>query len=51
MEVWHFDSKAAVEAYVRREKRELAERMSTVQIGNYVDNWETTRELAPRKVS
>ncbi|KAF1992402.1 putative hscarg dehydrogenase, partial [Aulographum hederae CBS 113979] len=50
--VYHFDSKAVVESYIRGQKMELAERMSTVLIGNYVTNWRGFPKLmAPQKTS
>ena len=48
--VFHFDSKAAVVEYIMLEKKELAERMSTLQVGEYADNWKKFAALAPQKV-
>ena len=48
--VYHFDAKAKVVEYVRQEQTELSERMSTVQIGEYADNWAKFPMLAPQKV-
>ena len=49
--VYHFDGKAAVVDYVKREKEDLARKMSTVQIGEYADNWKKYPALGPQKVS
>jgi hypothetical protein len=46
---YHFDSKAAVVDYVHATHPGLAAKMSTVQIGNYADNWKKIGVTAPRK--
>ena len=37
--VYHFDSKAKIVEYIRDEYPELAEKMSIVQLGGYMNNW------------
>jgi hypothetical protein len=36
----HFDVKAEVEDHIRERYPELAAKMSTVHLGNYVTNWQ-----------
>ncbi|KAI0124144.1 hypothetical protein BJ170DRAFT_598467 [Xylariales sp. AK1849] len=47
--VYHYDSKAEMIRIIRARFPELAVRMSTVQIGNYVTNWKAVPSMAPRK--
>ncbi|KAL5315173.1 hypothetical protein ACEPPN_017824 [Leptodophora sp. 'Broadleaf-Isolate-01'] len=48
-EVYHFDCKAEVIRVIREKYPNLAERMSTLQMGHYVENWKTFAALAPQK--
>ncbi|KAG6908847.1 hypothetical protein DXG01_003013 [Tephrocybe rancida] len=45
----HFDSKAAIVDHIRENLPDLAEKMSTVQIGLYATNWKFVPFTAPRK--
>lgn len=47
--VYHFDSKAMVDEYIKKEHPNLAKKTSTLQIGWYADNWKTLRSSAPEK--
>lgn len=47
--VYHFDSKAQVVEYIKNRHPDLNARTSTVQIGEYADNWRNPA-LAPHKV-
>ena len=49
--VYHFDSKAQVVEYVKRVHPDLDAKMSTVQIGEYAENWRKFESLAPKKVA
>ncbi|RYP06861.1 hypothetical protein DL764_002909 [Monosporascus ibericus] len=44
-----FDSKAEVENYVREAKPELSKRMSTVNMGSYLENWRSMPLFGPQK--
>jgi hypothetical protein len=46
-----FDSKANAEKYIRRNPPQLAQRLSTVTMGNYLENWPYIAALAPQKES
>jgi hypothetical protein len=46
---YEFDAKAAVETRVRAEMPELASRMSTLAMGNYLENWTDVPALAPQR--
>ena len=46
--VYHFDSKARIVEYVKEKYPKLAEKMSVVQLGGYMNNWKTG--LKPTKV-
>lgn len=48
--VYHFDAKAEVVKKIKGEFPALAERMSTLQIGEYATNWKTLPSLGPQKV-
>jgi hypothetical protein len=48
--VYHFESKAKVVEYIQEKLAELSRRTSTVQIGEYADNWKKFPMLAPKKV-
>jgi hypothetical protein len=48
--VYHFDSKAQVVEYIKNHHRHLYARTSTVQIGEYADNWRKFAAVAPHKV-
>ncbi len=37
--VYHFDAKASIVAYVRSQHPDLAAKMSIVQVGAYMSNW------------
>ncbi|KAK2761630.1 hypothetical protein FQN54_001458 [Arachnomyces sp. PD_36] len=47
--VWHFDSKAEVERYIRQdpEMADLAKKSSFLHVGLYVDNWKKMSALVP----
>lgn len=44
-----FDSKANAEKYIRGSLPQLAQRLSTVTMGNYLENWPYIPALAPQK--
>lgn len=44
-----FDSKANAEKYIRQNLPLLAQRLSTVTMGNYLENWPYITALAPQK--
>ena len=46
---YEFDAKAAAEAYIHANLPQLAEKMSTVTMGNYLENWGYIPALAPQK--
>ncbi|KAG4427367.1 hypothetical protein IFR05_017150 [Cadophora sp. M221] len=48
-EVYHFDCKAEVLRGIREKYPELAGRMSTLQMGHYVENWKMFAALAPQR--
>lgn len=48
-EVYHFDSKAEMIRLTRERNPEVAERMSTLQMGHYVTNWKQFAPLAPQR--
>ncbi|KAH7318968.1 putative hscarg dehydrogenase [Rhexocercosporidium sp. MPI-PUGE-AT-0058] len=48
-EVYHFDCKAEVLRGIRERYPLLAEKMSTLLMGHYVENWRTFRPLAPQR--
>lgn len=45
--VWHFDSKAHVVDYVQETYPRLAEKMSILQMGLFVDNWKNGQMFVP----
>ncbi|KAF3019224.1 hypothetical protein E8E14_000587 [Neopestalotiopsis sp. 37M] len=47
--LWHYDSKAEAERLIRERFPEVAARMSTVQMGHYVENWRALELMAPQK--
>jgi len=47
--VYHFESKAKVVEHVENSLPNLASKMSIVQIGNYVSNWERSPVFTPQK--
>lgn len=47
--LWHFDSKAKMIQVIQERFPQLAERMSTLQIGHYVENWKKFSKMAPQK--
>jgi hypothetical protein len=49
--IYHFESKAVVEGYVRDEKPRLAERMSVLFVGFYASNMLVSELMRPIKVS
>ncbi|KAI9660352.1 MAG: hypothetical protein M1821_009702 [Bathelium mastoideum] len=49
--VYHFDSKAEIIRTIQTRFSDLAARMSTVQIGSYVRNWQMLPPLVPQKQS
>jgi hypothetical protein len=50
-EVYHHNSKTDIIQTIRTKFPDLAARMSTVQIGHYVRNWQNGSPLAPQKQS
>ncbi|KAF2466083.1 NAD(P)-binding protein [Lindgomyces ingoldianus] len=48
--VYHFDSKAKVVDYVRKYLPDLAKKMSCLQIGEYMTNWNKTVSLGQKKL-
>jgi hypothetical protein len=50
-EVYHHNSKTDIIQSIRTKFPDLAARMSTVQIGHYVRNWQNGSPLAPQKQS
>ncbi|KAF2755263.1 NAD(P)-binding protein [Pseudovirgaria hyperparasitica] len=47
--VYEFDSKANVKSYILSKLPQLAQRMSTVMMSNYLENWSDIPALAPQK--
>lgn len=47
--IYHFDSKAEMTRLTRERHPEVADRMSTLQMGHYVTNWKQLARLAPQK--
>ncbi|KAF7526020.1 hypothetical protein G7054_g10888 [Neopestalotiopsis clavispora] len=47
--LWHYDSKAEAERLIRERFPAVAARMSTVQMGHYVENWRALELMAPQK--
>lgn len=45
--VWHFESKAQVVEYVHEKYPRLAEKMSILQMGLFVDNWKNGQIFVP----
>ncbi|KAF2190163.1 NAD(P)-binding protein [Zopfia rhizophila CBS 207.26] len=48
--VYHFDSKAAIVDYIKQKLPALAQKMSCLQIGEYVTNWKKTVSLGQKKL-
>ena len=46
---YEFDSKADVEQYIQEKLPQVAERMSTVNMGIYQENWKSVPTFAPQK--
>lgn len=46
-----FDAKANAEKFIRKKLPQLAQRLSTVTMGNYLENWPYISALAPQKES
>lgn len=47
--IYHYDSKAETIRVIQSRFPELAERMSTLQVGHYVTNWKAFPAMAPQK--
>ncbi|KAI9284629.1 hypothetical protein BC943DRAFT_360976 [Umbelopsis sp. AD052] len=47
--VYHFDSKAEIYEYVKTSIPKLAKKTSSVQLGNFAENWITVPITAPQK--
>ncbi|EHK39351.1 hypothetical protein TRIATDRAFT_48067 [Trichoderma atroviride IMI 206040] len=45
--IYHFDSKARTMDLIQSQFPELAKRMSALQMGHYVTNWQAVRAMAP----
>lgn len=46
---YEFDSKANAEEYIRQKLPQLNQRLSTITMGNYLENWPYIPALAPQK--
>jgi uncharacterized protein YbjT (DUF2867 family) len=49
--IYHFDSKARTMDMIKNQFPELAKRMSALQMGHYVTNWQAVAAMAPKRQS